>query len=194
MKIGLTGGIASGKSTVTGILDSLGAKIIDADKIAHQLMKPEKKLWTRIVDSFGEEILQSNGTIDRNKLGTIIFNNRQEKEKLDQISHPIIISEIKSQLKKMTPTEEIIVVDIPLLVEADLMDLFQEVWLVYITKEQQINRLMERSQIDREAALARIESQMPLSDKKKYADRIIDNNGSISQLEQRVKKLWEEIK
>jgi len=94
----------------------------------------------------------------------------------------------------MTSTEEIIVVDIPLLVEADLMDLFQEVWLVYITKEEQINRLMERSQIDREAALARIESQMPVEEKKKYADRIIDNNGSLSQLEQRVNKLWEEIK
>jgi dephospho-CoA kinase len=194
VKIGLTGGIASGKSTVTNILDFLGAKIIDADKIAHQLMKPERKLWTTIVDSFGEKILQEDGTIDRNKLGTIIFNNRQEKEKLDQISHPIIISEIKSRLKKMTSTEEIIVVDIPLLVEADLMDLFQEVWLVYITKEEQINRLMERSQIDREAALARIESQMPVEEKKKYADRIIDNNGSLSQLEQRVNKLWEEIK
>jgi dephospho-CoA kinase len=194
VKIGLTGGIASGKSTVTNILDFLGAKIIDADKIAHQLMKPERKLWTTIVDSFGEKILQEDGTIDRNKLGTIIFNNRQEKEKLDQISHPIIISEIKSRLKKMTSTEEIIVVDIPLLVEADLMDLFQEVWLVYITKEEQINRLMERSQIDREGALARIESQMPMEEKKKYADRIIDNNGSLSQLEQRVNKLWEEIK
>ena len=193
MKVGLTGGIASGKSTVTEILESLGAKIIDADKVAHQLMEPKKELWQKIIDAFGQKILTENEEIDRDKLGNLIFNDSQKKKKIDQLSHPIIISEIESRLETLEQDNQIIIADIPLLIEADLMDLFQEVWVVYVKKEIQINRLMNRDNIDRKQAVAKIESQMSLKEKKKYADRIINNNGSVSQLEKQVKKIWREI-
>ena len=193
MKIGLTGGIASGKSTVSDRLDSLGAKVIDADKVAHELMKPERKLWQKVVNTFGEDILQANKQIDRTKLGEMIFNDPQKKEKLDQITHPTIISEIKSRLQRLERNHKIVIADIPLLIEVGMMDFFAEVWLVYVTFEIQIKRLMQRDNIGREAAVKKIESQMSLEEKRKYADRIIDNNGSKEELEEQVQELWEEV-
>ena len=193
MKIGLTGGIASGKSTVSDRLDSLGAKVIDADKVAHELMNPERKLWEKVVNTFGEDILQANKQIDRTKLGEMIFNDSQKKEKLDQITHPTIISEIKSRLQRLERNHKIVIADIPLLIEVGMMDFFAEVWLVYVTFEVQIKRLMQRDNIGREAAVKKIESQMSLEEKRKYADRIIDNNGSKEELEEQVQELWEEV-
>ena len=193
MKIGLTGGIASGKSTVSNILDSLGAPIIDADEIAHQLMEPERKLWGKVVEYFGREILDSQGKIDRERLGEIIFNNAQKKEQLEQLTHPVIISEIKSRLTKLNYNHKVVIADVPLLIEVGMMDFFAEVWLVYVTRDIQIKRLMQRDDINRAAAVKKIEAQMSLEKKKRYADRIIDNNGSESELKQQVQEVWRKI-
>ena len=193
MKIGLTGGIASGKSTVSRFLQSLGAKVVDADEIAHELMKPKQKLWQKVVGHFGEEILKAEQEIDRDKLGTIIFNNPQQREKLDQLTHPIIISEIKARVEKLEQSYEIVIAEIPLLIEVGMIDFFAEVWLVYLKRTVQIKRLMQRDDINREAAVQKIESQMSLDEKKEYADRIIVNNGSQEELEKQVQKLWRKI-
>ena len=193
VKIGLTGGIASGKSTVSNMLRSLGATVIDADQIAHQLMKPERELWQKVVDFFGEEILQSNGEIDRSELGEIIFNNPQKKEALDQLTHPTIIAKIKEKVENLNCKHKIVIADVPLLIEVEIMDFFAEVWLVYVKREVQIKRLMSRDNTDRATAVNKIEAQMSLKRKKEYADRIIDNNGSEEELEKQVQKLWKEI-
>lgn len=194
MKIGLTGGIASGKSTVASILKSLGVKLIHGDKIAHELMKPGERLWEKVIDCFGEEILEPNGRhIDRDKLGDIIFNNPDKKEDLDECTHYAIACEIKSRLDKLAESHKLVAADVPLLIEMGMVDYFDEVWLVYIEDEVQIKRLKERDGIDREAALKKIESQLPFADKKESADRVIDNNGSKEELEEQVKKIVEEV-
>ncbi|AGB40427.1 dephospho-CoA kinase [Halobacteroides halobius DSM 5150] len=193
MKIGLTGGIASGKSTVTKLLEELGVEVIDTDQIAHQLMEPKKEVWNKIVDNFGKEILLSSNEIDRKKLGEIIFNDIQAKKKLDQITHPAIIAELRERMREVGP-DNLIVAEVPLLIEADMLDLFDRIWLVYVSREVQIERLMARGNFDHQEALTRIESQMPLDEKKQYADRIINNNGTPTELENEVKRVWKEIK
>ncbi|WP_041607615.1 dephospho-CoA kinase [Halobacteroides halobius] len=193
VKIGLTGGIASGKSTVTKLLEELGVEVIDTDQIAHQLMEPKKEVWNKIVDNFGKEILLSSNEIDRKKLGEIIFNDIQAKKKLDQITHPAIIAELRERMREVGP-DNLIVAEVPLLIEADMLDLFDRIWLVYVSREVQIERLMARGNFDHQEALTRIESQMPLDEKKQYADRIINNNGTPTELENEVKRVWKEIK
>ncbi|MCK8815796.1 dephospho-CoA kinase [Natroniella sulfidigena] len=193
MKIGLTGGIASGKSTVADYLEQLGATVLDADKIAHRLMEPQQEAWQKVVEYFGEEILLTNKQIDRNKLGEIIFNDPNAKEKLDQLTHPIIIKEIEESLKRLEQKKEIIIVEVPLLIEAGMEDLFEEVWLVYLPREAQIERLMARNNLDYQAAVARVESQMPLAEKKDYADLIINNDLSEQELKEELRQLWNEI-
>lgn len=189
MRIGLTGGIASGKSTVSDILASLGIVIIDADKIAHELMAPQEELWQKVVAAFGEEILKEDNKINRSKLGEIIFNNPEEKKRLDQLTHPAIISELKERIKKREKDHKLVVAEIPLLIEAGILDFFAEVWLVYVNRAVQLKRLMARDGIDREAAQKKIEAQMPLDKKRKYADRIIDNNGSHAELKEEIKQI-----
>ncbi|GAB6099257.1 dephospho-CoA kinase [Halanaerocella petrolearia] len=189
MNIGLTGGIASGKSTVAQLLSELGVEVLDADKIAHQLMEPGTEVWELIVEEFGKDILLSSNEIDRKKLGDIIFNNNYAKEKLDEITHPFIIAEIKNRLEELR-VEELVVVEVPLLIEANMMELFDEIWLVYVPQKIQVERLMARGDLDQEEALARIKSQMPLEDKKDYADRIIDNSGNQLEIKKRVKQIY----
>ncbi|PRX32647.1 dephospho-CoA kinase [Orenia metallireducens] len=193
MKVGLTGGIASGKSTVSKYLKELGALIIDADKIAHSLMKPEKKLWQRVVEEFGEKILLDNNTIDRKKLGEIIFNNSKAKARLDEITHPIIIAKIEEEMEQLSQENDILIVDVPLLIEADMIDLFDEIWLVYVDQNVQVQRLMDRDKIDYQKAISKINSQMPLEEKKRYADRIISNNGTEEELKAEVMRVWQKI-
>ncbi|OCL27563.1 dephospho-CoA kinase [Orenia metallireducens] len=193
MKVGLTGGIASGKSTVSKYLKELGAVIIDADKIAHSLMEPKKILWKRVVKEFGKEILLSNGTIDRKKLGGIIFNDSKAKKRLDKTTHPIIIAKIEEEMERLSKENDILIVDVPLLIEIDMIDFFDEVWLVYVDKDVQIKRLMTRDQIDYQKAIAKINSQMPLIKKKEYADRIINNNGTEEELKFEVIRVWQKI-
>ncbi len=193
MKIGLTGGIATGKSSVSNILQQKGATIIDADKIVHKLMEPEHKLWYDIVNTFGDEILLDNRQIDRKKLGKIIFNNQNKREKLNQITHPRVIAEIKNKMDKLEDGDNIIVAEVPLLFEVGMEDLFTEVWVVTADKEIQIKRLKQRDGLDTEAAQKRIKAQMPLAKKEKLADRIINNNGSKKELLAQINRVWSKV-
>jgi len=181
--IGLTGGIASGKSTVSKALADLGATVIDGDETAHRLMEPHQPIWEDIVNKFGREILNPDLAIDRAKLGKIVFDDPEQMTALNKITRPRIIESIKNELDsiKEARPDSVIVLDVPLLYEARLDKLSDEVWVVWIDRETQIKRLMERNHYTREEAVKRIDSQMSLDEKAQRADVVIDNSGSIEE-------------
>ena len=177
----MTGGIASGKSTVTKTLENLGAIIIDSDKLAHAIMYPYKPAWNDIVKRFGQEILNSDETINRDRLGQIVFNDAKLLQELNQITHWRVAERYKEDLriiKKENP-DAIIVMEIPLLYETHAERICDEVWVVWVDRETQIERLIKRDNISEEDAIKRIESQMDLDEKARRADVVIDNRHSI---------------
>lgn len=193
--IGLTGGIASGKSTVSNMLKDLGITVIDADIEARQVVEPGENAYQQIVKHFGRGILLDDGTINRAKLGEIIFNNKDEREVLNGIVHPAVRESMMEKKEVAVKRgEKLIVLDIPLLFESKLTDLVEKVILVYVDKEIQIQRLMKRNQYSESEAISRIQSQMPLNEKKQLADFIIDNNGSIQQTEKQLNIILSQLK
>jgi len=189
--IGLTGGIASGKSTVSAILKRLGARIIDADEVARRVLEKGQPALRKIIHHFGTTILNEDGSLNRKKLGEIVFNDKGKLKKLNEITHP----EIEKLTKKLFEMERKrgtsrIVYDCPLLIEGNLMDMVDEIWLVYVDQETQIERLMDRDGFSKEEALKRITSQLPLAEKIEYADILINNNGNMKELERKVTQLW----
>lgn len=181
--IGLTGGIASGKSTVSKFLAELGAIIIDGDETAHHLMEPNQPIWEDVVNAFGREVLNPDSTIDRIKLGAIVFNDREKLQVLNQIAHPRIIAEIQNELQHLrhTQPDSVLVLDIPLLFEGRMDRLCDQVWVVWVPREIQIERLMERNWLSREEAVKRIDAQMSLDAKARLADIVIDNSGTMEE-------------
>lgn len=191
--IGITGGIATGKSTVSNIVKKLGYKVIDADIIAREVVQKGKPAYEEIVKYFGNTIIDEFGNINRKKLGNIVFVDEKKREKLNCITHPHIMEAIKQSIYDNI-NEKIIFLDIPLLIETmdKLKDYdihLDEIWLVYVDEESQIQRLMARDNISRNEALNRIQAQMPMELKKKYATIVIDNRGSIEELQEQVKDL-----
>lgn len=176
MLIGLTGGIASGKSKISLFLKSQGAVIIDADEIARNVVEPLSCAWKNIIKLWGTDILRPDRSLDRQKLASIVFSNKDELEKLNNITHPEIIREIKKRISRES-AGSLIVLDAPLLIESGLFTIVDYVWLVSVKEDTQIKRLLERDSITIEEAQKRISVQMPLEEKKKYAHVIIDNNG-----------------
>ncbi|HHU92435.1 MAG TPA: dephospho-CoA kinase [Halanaerobiaceae bacterium] len=193
MIIGLTGGIASGKSTVSAYLAELGAIIIDADKIAHEIMEKGKPAYRKIIEAFGREILAANGEIDRSRLGKIVFNDREKKRLLEEITHPQIIKEMREKIEENRGQNKIIVLDVPLLFEAGLEKMVDESWLVYVDRETQLERLMARDGLSYQEANKRIKSQLSLEKKRELADFIIDNRGNLEELKREVFFKWREI-
>ncbi len=190
--IGITGGIASGKSHVVDVISKMGYEVIDSDKISYELSLKGNKVYNEIINTFGEEYVLSNGEIDRKKLGRLIFNSEKDKQKLNEISHPYIIQEIKKRLKESQGA--IVFLDIPLLYEAKLEYLCDKIICVYLDKTKQIERLMARDGIDYEYALKKINSQIDLQIKAKQSDYIINSYGSLEQTETITKNLIEKIK
>ena len=177
--IGLTGGIASGKSTVSNFIRDQGIPIVDADEIAKELTQPGREGWHEIVSYFGKQILTSGCEINRKLLGGMVFGSEQNREKLNEIMHPLIEKVMLNQIEiYKNQGQEIIVLDVPLLIEANMVHLADTVWLVYVNSPLQIQRLMERNNLTQDEALQRIQSQMSFEKKREYADIIIDNNGS----------------
>lgn len=180
LTIGLTGGIASGKSTVTKMIRELGIPVIDADQIARDVVKMGEEAYNQIIQAFGQEILQEDGEIDRAKLGAIVFHNEQERKKLNAIVHPAVrrrmLAEKEAYVQKGAKT---VVLDIPLLFESELTHLVDKTIVVYVDDDVQLERLMKRNGFSKEEALARIQAQMPLREKVKKADAVIDNNAFI---------------
>ncbi|WEG16194.1 dephospho-CoA kinase [Alkalihalophilus pseudofirmus] len=190
MLIGLTGGIASGKSTVSNWLSEHGYPIIDADKIARDVVEPGMGAYEAIVGQFGREILFEDGTINRKKLGSIIFKDEKKRSELNQIVHPAVRREMLAQKDRYEAEgHETIIFDIPLLFESNLFHLVDRVMLVYVDKQTQLNRLLDRDQAGSEDAKARIASQLPLEDKKSRADYIIDNSRSLEETFQQLKNV-----
>ena len=180
--IGITGGIASGKSTVTNFLRQKGFEVVDADALVHQLQKPGGRLYQILVEHFGEKILLENGELNRPLLASLIFSNSEEQEWSKETQGRIIREELGSLRDKLAQTEDLFFMDIPLLFEQEYASWFDETWLVYVSRYTQLNRLMNRDQLSRESAKTRLASQWPLEEKKKFATYILDNNGSREQL------------
>lgn len=196
--IGLTGGIATGKSTVSNIIIEKGYPVVDADKISREIVELNKPAYNDIVESFGENILHENKTIDRKKLGNIIFRDEKCREKLNNITHPHIFETIQSNIEELSRCYHTIFLDIPLLFEQfDLLERydikFQEIWLIYVGKTLQIERLMKRDGILEEEALRKVESQMPIDIKKTRSSKVIDNSGDIEFLNKQIDKLLSEL-
>ena len=179
--IGLTGGIGSGKSTVSRYIAEQGIPVIDADKIAREAVLPDSEGLKKIIEKYGEEYLLEDGNLDRVKMGALVFNNQQRLKELNSILHPIIKKEIKRRIElfREGAVYSLVVVDVPLLIEAEMMDLADSVWLVYADPEKQIERIIKRDGLSRAEALSRISSQMPMDQKKAFADEVIDNGGEI---------------
>ena len=176
--IGITGGIASGKSTVTNFLRKQGFQVVDADAVVHQLQKPGGRLFEALVQHFGQEIILENGELNRPLLASLIFSNLEEREWSKQIQGEIIREELATLRDQLAQTEEIFFMDIPLLFEQDYSAWFDETWLVYVEPDVQMERLMKRDQLSKDLAISRLSAQWPLEEKKGLASQVIDNNGN----------------
>jgi dephospho-CoA kinase len=194
--VGLTGGIASGKTTVARMLEQMGGVIIDFDILARQAVKPGQKAWSEIVDYFGDDILLENRELDRKKISEIVFPDSEKRKRLEGFTHPAIGEEFVKEVDRIASQkrDDIIEAVVPLLIECSMQDLFHAIIVVYIPREKQVQRLIERDGITGEMALNIINAQMPIDEKIKYADFVIDNNGSLSEAERQVQSLWDKLK
>jgi dephospho-CoA kinase len=194
--VGLTGGVASGKTVVSQVLREEGAYIIDADQIAKELVQPHQPAWNELVKVFGEEILQEDGTIHRKKLADKVFADLKQRELLNQILHPRIREEMDRRTKEIgqKDPEAIVVIDAPLLVERGEHHEIDKLIVVTSTQTQQIKRLKDRDGISPEEALRMLSSQMPLEKKVELADFVIQNEGSLEETKKRAKEIFGELK
>jgi dephospho-CoA kinase len=192
---GLTGGIASGKSTVTGFFSDAGAWIIDADKIAREAAKQGTPGYDRIVAIFGRTILLPDGEIDRKRLGDIIFNDPGKKALLNGIVHPRVFERAAEMIKQIgiRAPDAVVIMDVPLLLETGMQKNLAEVIVVYVPETIQLERLMRRDGIDEQAAMARIRSQMPIEQKRQQATIVIDNSGSLADSRRQVMAIFRRL-
>ena len=189
--VGLTGGIATGKSLVSQLLEEHGAFVINADLIAHELYNPGTIGFNSLISHFGDTILDLNGTIDRKKLASIVFTRKHEMDNLNTIMHPLIYDEIKKIMSDLSNKKyPVVVVEAAVLIEAGWQDLFDQIWVVSSDMETVISRLNARNGLSREESLKRINSQIHSKDRNEYADIVIENNGNIEILSSRIKELW----
>lgn len=195
LNVGLTGGIACGKTTVAKMLVRRGAHLIDLDKLAHEVEEPKKPAGKEITQIFGTEILAANKKIDRSKLARIVFADREKLKVLNKIVHPRVLEEWRNRLKaiKNADAHAIVLSDIPLLYEEKLQHLFDLTLLVLISPEEQISRLMARNGLTKAEAEKRLQSQMPIGEKIKLADIVIENKGTPAETEKIVAKIWKEL-
>ena len=193
--IGLTGGIGSGKSTVSQFLADLGAVIIDADKIGHEVYLPDTVCWQELVKMFGNRILTADNTIDRKKLGIIVFNNPAEMKRLNSVVHPLMFEMAKQKIDDYRRQGvKIVVLDAPILYETNWTSLVDEVWVVVSNEANVIKRAVARTGLQEEQIRDRIRSQMSNEERIKRAQVVIHNDGTAEDLKKKVKELWERVK
>ena len=188
--IGVTGNIATGKSTVLEMLANLGAETIDADQLVHQMMGPDSELAEPLGREFGHEVVNDDGSINRPALGGIVFSDAAKLERLEVLIHPHVVAAMVGAIHE--PGPDVLVLDAIKLFEAGIADHCDEVWVVDADLEARIDRLMVRNQIDRQEALKRINAQPPQSEKIARADRVIDNGGSLAATQAQVDRAWRE--
>jgi dephospho-CoA kinase len=192
LRVGLTGGIGSGKSEVSRRLVSLGAVLVDADAVAREVVEPGTPGLAAVTEEFGEEILRPDGSLDRDRLGTIVFADEQRRARLNAIVHPLVGTRMQ-ELVEDAPDDAIVVYDVPLLTENDLAGLYDLVVVVDAPVEEQVRRLTELRGMTEEAARARIAVQATREQRRAVADRVIDNSGTIESLAAQVDDLWAEL-
>jgi len=190
--IGLTGGIGTGKSTVSRMLARRGAVIIDADKVGHAAYKPHTEAWEEVVATFGREILREDGEIDRQRLGEIVFQNPEALKQLNQIVHPKMARMMKAEIEGLRDKgTQVVVLEAAVLIEANWLPLVDEVWVVTAAEEMVVRRLQDGKGLTREQAQARIRSQLSPAERARYASVIIENDGLLSEVEDKVSALWQ---
>ncbi|HEY6009461.1 MAG TPA: dephospho-CoA kinase [Geobacteraceae bacterium] len=190
--IGLTGGIASGKSTVAAILQRLGVPVVDADQLAREVVRPGQPAHAAIVAAFGPEILDPDRSINRPRLGQVVFADPEARRRLEAITHPAIRRAAEEKLATLAQAgNRVAIYMAPLLVEAGVMSRVDEIWVVYVDRETQLERLIRRDGMSRDEALGRLAAQMPMEEKRLYGRVVIDNRGSRDATEQIVTALWE---
>jgi dephospho-CoA kinase len=190
--IGLTGGIGSGKSTVADILEALGAKVIRADSVGHEVYRPHTQGWQRVTEAFGRDILAPDGTIDRQKLGAVVFSDAHARARLNAIVHPLIGAEIRRRVEahRVAGSPEPIVVEAAVLIEAGWVTLVDEVWLVVAERDIVIGRLGKQRRMTPQEATVRMVAQLSDTERQRYAHVVIHNTGSIEELRDQVRTLW----
>jgi dephospho-CoA kinase len=193
--IGLTGGIGSGKSTVSQLLGELGAFVIDADKVGHEIYLPGKEAWKQVTAAFGQDILAPDQTIDRKKLGAIVFSGEEQRKKLNSIVHPLMFTDIDRRIKEKRAAgfAKPIVVEAAILIEANWLPLADEVWLVVTNKDAVIGRVAAQRGLSAKDTEARIASQLSDAERRKYATLVIENDGSLEDLTQKVQTAWSRV-
>ena len=191
--IGLTGGIASGKSTVTSYLKKKGYPVIDADRVVHDLQAPGGELYQALVEHFGRDILLDTGDLNRPALAQCIFSSQKEIAWSNQVQGEMIRKALARERDRLAKTEDLFFMDIPLLIEQGYLDWFDQVWLVYVTEDTQLERLMERNALTEDQARDRLVAQMSLDEKKALVDLVIDNNSKCDHLYQQIDKGLEQI-
>ena len=191
--IGITGGIASGKSTVTEFLRQQGYQVIDADQVVHELQEPGGRLYQALLSTFGSAILQEDGRLDRPKLGAMIFGNPELLAQSSQLQNEIIREELARRRDLLAETEDIFFMDLPLLFELEYDNWFDQIWLVDVTEETQLSRLMARNTLSQEEAEKRIAAQLSLREKRKRANVLIENNGSLEGTRQQIRDALQKL-
>lgn len=195
LNVGLTGGIACGKSTVAEMFVQRGAYLIDFDLLAHEVQKPGRAAWEKVVGYFGQDILLADKKIDRVKLAGIVFSDPRKREILNELVHPYVFLEWHDHLEKIARQQKnaIIIAAVPLLFEVKREHLFDVTVLVLASEEDQLNRLMTRNNLSREEAQKRIQSQMPIAEKTALADIVIDNQSDLTETEKSVEEVWQRL-
>lgn len=191
--IGITGGIASGKSTVVAEIRKHGYQVIDADQVVHELQAKGGKLYQALCNWLGSEILQENGELDRKKLGQLIFSSKDMLEKSSRLQNGIIREELARRRDELAKTQKVFFMDIPLLIEHDYMEWFDDIWLVHLDEKTQLERLVMRNHFSKEEAKKRMASQMSTEAKKPYADKFLDNSGDLTELKAQINQLLQEL-
>jgi len=193
--LGVTGSIATGKSTVARMLEEMGAPMIDFDVLSREVMEPGKPAYRDIVSYFGEQVLSEDKTLDREKLKEIVFRDMEKRKKLESFTHPRIIEAYLKQVEKLSQGKEPVIIQavVPLLIEARLQTLFNLLLMVYAPEEVQLKRLMERDGISKELAMNIIRSQMSVEEKKGYCDLIVDNSGPLEETRRQVEMVWRKL-
>ena len=193
--VGLTGGIATGKSTVVAMFEKRGARILDFDVMARVVVEPGMPALQDIVAYFGQSVLKDDGPLDRTKVGEIVFGDAEKRKTLEGFIYPRLFEEYARRVKEVEEKhpDALVLVDTPLLFEANLEHMFEKIIVVHSTREEQIERMVERDGLDREDAIMRLEAQMPTEEKLKRADYVIHNSGSLEEVESEVDEIWETL-